>query len=486
MLLDFFPSLKDSKIILFLQKFLYSKLYIALVGLLTLLCHTFALEIPYYYFIVTICLVIPTLFCEDLLPVVAPLSMTYSTVSVWSNNSTKGISLFKGANIFHLSILVGIILVCFITRLIYDLIKKPERRRKPALFLGFAILLPFYLFGGLFSGFWAMDTFLYGLVCFASISICYFLLLYLVDWKKVNKEYLMWVMFIYGLVIAGEVFFMITYNAVCEKAFIAGETTLFTGWGMRNNIAAQIALCITAPYYLAYKAKKIDWLFLLAIPVMMTAALFTNSRGGSLACLVLLVAGLVIYLIIGNKRQRITCSITVSACVAVFLIVFFIKQTEMKSFFFRFFQDYSEVDFSSSRNEKWLKGLTQFTQKPVLGVGFYQLKMDRFVNFSTGFVPSRYHNTIIQFLATSGILGLLAYGFHRFQTIVLAFKKPTVEKTFIFLSIAALLFSSLYDNHFFNLGPGLNYCVALAFIEGINIQNGVEIKWFKNRTKKTA
>jgi O-antigen ligase len=161
---------------------------------------------------------------------------------------------------------------------------------------------------------------------------------------------------------------------------------------------------------------------------------------------------------------------------------FFLFKEPIKDTLFRFF-DGLNTKTLDQRYSGWVDGLTNFIEHPPLGVGFFHFDGYKFNNFSTGFVPPRYHNTIIQFLASTGFLGLIAYGFHRYQTIRITFKKPTLEKTFIFLSISALLLASLVDNNFFNLGPGLNYCVALACIEGINIQNDVKIKWFKKVQK---
>ena len=483
MLLDFFPNLKDSKIIKLLHKFFYSKIYIALIGLCTFLCHAFAIEIPYYYSIVFVCLIIPTLFCEDLLSVIAPLSMTYSTVSIKSNDSANGASLFSDSSKIHLLILVIIIGVFALTRLIYDLITKPDRRKKPTLFFGFIGLLPFFLFGGLFSGYWAMNTFLYGLVCFLSISGCYFLLLYLVDWKKAPKDYFMWVMLVYGITVALEVVFMIISSVSGGTYFFKGENKiLYTGWGMRNNIAGQIALCVAAPLYLALKSKKFDWLFLLAVPVMVIGCLLTNSRGGTLTLIIIFIAALVIYLIKADKRHRIVCASLVVGISGLIVGIFFIFKEPIKETLFRFFDGLNTTTLSQ-RYSGWVDGLTDFKEHPVLGVGFFHFDGYKFNNFSTGFVPPRYHNTVVQFLASTGVLGLLAYGFHRYQTIKITFKNPSIEKTFIFLSISALLVASIIDNNFFNLGPGLNYCVALASIEGINIQNDVKIKWFKKERK---
>lgn len=91
-------------------------------------------------------------------------------------------------------------------------------------------------------------------------------------------------------------------------------------------------------------------------------------------------------------------------------------------------------------------------------------------------MPPRYHNTFFQLIGAMGTFGLLAYLYHRYQTIRMTFTKPTLEKTYLFLFILGLLLASLLDCHLFNLGPGLNYCVVLSAIEGINIKNDVKVK----------
>ena len=78
------------------------------------------------------------------------------------------------------------------------------------------------------------------------------------------------------------------------------------------------------------------------------------------------------------------------------------------------------------------------------------------------------NNTIIQILSSCGIIGMIAYLYHRVQTIKLFFKNKNLEKTFIGLSILVLLLTSMLDCHFFNIGPTLFYSMALIFAEKIS------------------
>jgi O-antigen ligase len=83
----------------------------------------------------------------------------------------------------------------------------------------------------------------------------------------------------------------------------------------------------------------------------------------------------------------------------------------------------------------------------------------------SAFFPSRWHNTIIQLLASCGVVGLLAYCYHRYQTIRLFVKKRTTVNVYIGIYIVTLLGMSLLDCHFFNVGPVLFYSIALAVME---------------------
>ena len=81
------------------------------------------------------------------------------------------------------------------------------------------------------------------------------------------------------------------------------------------------------------------------------------------------------------------------------------------------------------------------------------------------FFPPRWHNTIVQLLASTGIVGTGAYVFHRAQTVRMFLTDISKERAFIGCSVVALLICSLFDCHMFNIGPVLFYAMALAFAE---------------------
>ncbi len=468
MLCELMPKLTNNKIVSLINKFLYSKLYIILIGVLTLLCNIFSFEIPLFYIVVTLGVVIPFFFCDDYLPVIVPLSMTYVSISWKANNVLLETSLFGGSKVAHLYVLVVLIALFIIPRLIFDVIRKKERRVKPSLWLGYLILTPCYVLGGIFSGFYDGKTALFGLVNVLSISGCYFIILYAINWKNVKKDYFFWVMMTLGLVVSVEAIYMFIGNIVWGNRYLYKDySSMYTGWGMRNNIAAQISICTTAPLYLAIKSKKINWLYILASVVMMFGCMLTNSRGGVFVTVLMFVVGFVFLFIKSNRKQRIVAVTTTTLLFIAFRTFFIVSKDVLLANFPRLFDPKSITTFLNGREFNWSDAIQDFKHNVFFGVGFYQCKAYQFFNFSTGFVPPRYHNIYLQYLASTGLVGLFAYLFHRYQTLKLTFRKPTLEKTFIYFTVVALVLTSMVDNHFFNMGPGLNYCVALAFIEGL-------------------
>ena len=464
MLIKLFPSLENNKLITLLNKFLYSYYYVAFMALLTCLTSLFGFEIYTYYLYVLFGGLLPCLFCKDMTPVFAPLGMAYSSVSLISNNSVKGKSLF-GGRWYHLYILLALIVLVIGARFIFELVTNKEKRHyKPYLLIGYVVFGLSCMTAGLGSPYYNMKEFTFGLVELLALSGCYFLLIYLIDWKNLRKDYFAWLMMLYGLCLVVEVF---TLKIINQGGAIR------TGWGVNNNVAGQLCLCLGGPIYLAIKNKWAP-IYLAIEGFMILAIGFTNSRDGALMGVIICLGSLVIYFIKTNKRKRIEM-IALGALASVLFVVFAFIFTDTFVLLFPKLSGYQGDPVSlHGRNKIWQNAYENFIANPAFGLGWYQCKMGRSDYFSYGFIPGRYHNTFFQVLGSLGIFGLVAFAIHRYQTIKMTFKNPSLEKTFIFICILGLLLTSLFDCHFFNLGPGLNYCILLAMIEGENIRRKEE------------
>ena len=123
----------------------------------------------------------------------------------------------------------------------------------------------------------------------------------------------------------------------------------------------------------------------------------------------------------------------------------------------------------SSRDTIYLEGLKLFAKAPIFGNSFFSPGYQPWdwstVEGFSSFFPPRWHNTVIQLLASCGAVGLLCYGLHRAQTIKLFLSSYCKEKSFIACFLLVFILTNLFDCHFYNLGPTLFYSMALAFAE---------------------
>ena len=474
MLLKLFPSLNNSKIIKAINWFFNSYIYVALIGLLTALCCIFGFEIYAFYVYVSCACIIPALLCKDMKPLLAPLAMAFASISLKTNNSSEGLTVF-GGRWHHLFILLGLIIVPVIARLIFELATNKEKRQyKHYLLPGFLVFGFTLIFAGFGSEPHTARDFLFGLIEFIALFGAYFLLMYLINWKDVRKNYVLWVMFTYGVALCIEIIVIQILNK--------GEGVQ-TGWGCNNNIAGQLCMCIAAPLCMALK-KKISPLFLVIGFIFVVCVALTNSRNGTAMSIILGLSGAVILFVKGSKWKRIVDTITIVVSAAIFFTFFFVFRDTSEVLFGRLlhtFDDKKNLLSLSGRIPLWKEGWANFLSNKSFGTGWYGAPAGGRGNyFSYNFMPPRYHNTFFQLVGSMGLLGLLAYVYHRYQTIRLTFTKPNLEKTFLFLSLLGLLLTSLFDCHLFNLGPGLNYGILLAAIEGSNLKAGITV----NRMRK--
>ena len=471
MLLKFFPRIKETLFYKILHWFYYSYVYIALTGILTILAWVFSIEMYVYYTVITIGGIIPSLLLEDMAPSLAPLGMMYSSVSLKSNNVNEGTSLY-GGRWYHLYIQIGLIVLFVFGRLVFNLITDKEKRHiKPKFLYGFALFGTALLIGGIMSPFYTRRDFTYGLVQLLALSGCYFVLLYIINFKDLKHEYYFWIMMTYGLVVAFEVLY---------AAIFRTSERIATGWGVRNNMAAQMCMCLAGPIYLAIKSKKLSWLYSLAAVLMFAGIIFSNSRGGSATGVIVLLIGTVLLFIFAKRTQRISYGAMIAGVLGIIVTLFLIFPDKTSFLYYRVVGEEASYAINENRIFTWKTGLEQFMEYPAFGVGYYQCPSMIHWNFTYGFIPPRYHGTFIQVLASLGLFGLLAFAYHRYEMFSFAFRKPSLKKTFIVLTIGGLLIASIVDCHFFNLGPGLNYCIALAFLNGECLESPKRIR-FKDR-----
>lgn len=446
---------------------LYRPIYLVFIGGLTMLSNIFSLELPVYTVFILIAAYV-CLFARDLLPLLPLFICGYISPS---RNNNPGMN---DASVFSLSgggLYLGILLLGVLCCLVYRLVKDPEiggKRfwlKKRELLSGMLILSGAYALSGLGSGQLSAlgwRNLFFAFLQFAALVGLYFLFTGGVRWDLAPKAYLFWTCTCVGYALLFELLNIYATADVIVNGAIY-RNNIYTGWGHYNNIGAMFAMVIPMPFFLTGKGRYASFAYISAI-LFYICLIFTCSRGSILLGTLIFISGYILSLC-HRQHARRQYVIHFGALSAVVLGLLFIEDD-----FMQLFRVFGEIGLgSSARLRIYLFGIEQFANYPIFGGSFFPVDADIYSWSSSelfvSLFPPRWHNTFIQLLATGGVVCLLAYAFHRIQTVKLFVTNYSDEKLFAALSILALLLTSLLDCHFFNIGPVLLYSATLAIVE---------------------
>ncbi len=446
-----------------INRFATTPRYIMLIMLLATLSNILAAELVVYSIFVLVFAYI-CIFSDDLLPLMPIVICCYIAPSVTNNPGRNETSVFYPAY-------GGIYLLCIAAiafgALLFRLIRDRQRffGRKHKLLPGIMLLTAAYLLAGIGSKGYADNapkSILFAFVSGASILVPYFVFSGGVRWEKARKDYLAWTGFGIGCALLLQVLWIYLTGNVIENGVIQ-RSAIYTGWGMYNNIGALLAIMIPFPFYLATQYRK-GWIGTVVGSVFFIGVLLTCSRGSILCGGGIYFLCVVLMLYYANNRKAN----------ALALILFVGGLALMLSMFSRpllnLFSSLLDRGLDpSNRDTIYRDGMKLFSKYPVFGGSFFSTEYMPWgwstVEGINNFLPPRWHNTIVQLLASCGAVGFVAYLVHRVQTVQLFVRDRKPEKIFTAASIVALLACSLLDCHFFNIGPVLFYSMALAFAE---------------------
>ena len=455
--------LKENKFINLINKIINSKYFMVFIVLLALLSNLLGIELLVYT-IYALIVVVVALFGIDFLPTLPMAIVSYMTFS--KNNNPRGPN--ESSIFFQKDVIIYFIIICIVisvfalARIIYDFKVHKERRKIPKLALGFIILGYSFIHGGSYSEGYEFKTSLFGLVEIIAISFTYFIFYYTVDFKKVSKDYWAELFTLVAIMMIFEISYILIQNEAYDFSKELNREVIYTGWGFYNNIGGVAIMCLPAPFYLAIR-KKHGWIYCLIGHFLMLTIGVVMSRNAMMFGFIFYVILLFLVGILSNGRNRINNLIVYIVNLSMVAIVF--------SFRFDLFENIFSSVLDSGTNDSgrinlYIASFEQFKTNPLFGVGFYECEAYQWGIYNEdSFLPARYHSTVIQLLASTGLFGFIAYLYHRFETLKVLLKNFNISKLFIFLSILVFLISSLFDSFFFNFGPGLIYSGLLLFLE---------------------
>ncbi len=356
---------------------------------------------------------------------------------------------------------VVIVSLFFIGCLIVHIVKNKESYKfndafKSPLFYGILFLSFSFIPNNLLpkENFWLKDLgFSFALVL-SYIGV--YLLLYVgLEFDDKFKNNIILTLFVASMLVTFEFYSLfLTGQIQFENGEIVKES-IRTGWGIWNTMGCYLSMLLPIHFYLATFVKKYGFIFYGTGLISYLAIVLSLSRSSLLAGTFVMGISIIVCCFFGeNKKVNriITSALFVVAVIGVILLWEKISNV---------LGDYLERGLDDNgRFEIYATGWKKFLSHPIFGCGFYNAHHINEVG-----LPFGYHNTIVQMIASCGIIGLGAYLYHRYQTIVLFIKQRSVKNFYLTLCICALLITSLLDIHMFSLYPTLYYMLILITIE---------------------
>lgn len=463
--------IRATEYVAILNDFMRQPAYIIVLAAMTVVFNLLSADISTYTAFLVIGIYI-ALFSDDILPLMPIVIFSYIAPSPRNNPGSgrnQGSIFYPENGGYVLYTLFAIFVLCLVFRLVRDpdiggrrFVKAKRSLMSGMVYLGVAYLVSGFGMVEYFDVFW--NNLLFAVIQFAAVFVMYFLFTGAVRWNGVRKDYFIWI----GLAVGFVVLPQLLENYFSGRIFMHGTSTIdrelmYTGWGMHNNIGGLMAMMVPFPFYLASRREK-GWIYTILATVLMAGVVLSCSRASMIVggvaycvCAVLLIRG-------GqNRKENLRVFQIAGIAVVVVCVVFFRKLMDVFDLFFE------ELFLVSQRDNLFEYGMKQFFQHPIFGGSFFpqgEYVPWTWITSEMGeFFPPRWHNSIVQVAASCGLVGLGAYGLHRYQTVRLFLKRPSAEKQCIAIYVGLLLVLSLFDCHFFNVGPTLLYSMALAFAE---------------------
>ena len=457
-----------------INRIIHSPFMVGILGLFAFLSFAFSYEVEFYTF-VAIYTIYVGLFADDLSPIIPLFPLCYVTPSFSNNPGLSNQGMFFGKTATYLVLIVSVAVAVLLIRIAVDKNFGVRRlfTKKRTLLGGILALGAAYFLSGIGHETYlenAKRNIFFAFIQFATIFLLYYILSASIKWDQFNLDYFAWVGLVVGLVVSAEILWLYYANNVFVNDGI-NRGMIFTGWGCCNNIGAMISMSIPFAFYFVSR-KKHPTIFLCMAVFLLIAVILSTSRGSLVGALYAFIACYIFAnsQALNKKEVRIASILLLGVIVTIALLP---DKTHIEKFkqilTIAYVEDGSLVIRDSGRLDLYKGGLKIFLNNPIFGEGFFSSYPGLFTLAQTkeftSFFPPRWHNTIVQILASCGTVGILAYAYHRISTIRLYIQKRTTANTYIFHFIITLLIMSLLDCHFFNVGPMFLYSAALAVME---------------------
>ena len=350
--------------------------------------------------------------------------------------------------------------ICLVIFVIKNRLYSRVRFGRTPMLLSMTVFSVSLLLNGVASGKWEVGSLIFGFANAAVYSIVFLFLYYGLGDESSDSlaGYFSYLSTLISFIIIAE---LTALFITSDNVFVNGSINkvgVALGWGIWNLVGVSLAVLIPVIFYGVHKSEH-PWYYFVSATLTFVFAVLTMSRNALLFSALSYGACVIISCFTG-KHKRAFRIITLCGIGAVLLaaIVFFDKIRDLLA-------DYFERGLSDNgRFELWSAAVDNFLESPVFGGGFYGFEVDDSLLYGFGPLAKQAHNTVLQLLSATGIVGLLSYLYYRFESIKPLLRRPSLKKTLLAMSIGVFLLASLLDNFVFNIYPTFFYTVALVLI----------------------
>lgn len=457
----------QSKVTQFLRRAFASYFFPFVTAAVIAACYMLALDIVAIWYL-CICATAILVCCKDVSPALCILIFFQIFVSIKHCPSTfstgVGSDYFFATPILAQEIIaVAFVAFALVARTIDGIVKHRFVITRP--FWGIVILSVALLFNGSFYTSYSARGLLYG---FGLGAILIFTFVFTCGNVEIDKNFFVRISLIMLALCASLSLQLIYVYCTIDGLVVEGvvnRALLFLGWGTYNNLGMLFTICIPAWFYLAGRTKY-GFAFLLGAALNIVACFLSMSRQAMMMSVIVAIL-CCIWIILRTKGiQRI---INASVIGGVLLIVIICCAVMHEKFAYFFSSILISLSTGSGRTPLWNTSINNFFKKPLFGVGFFDKNasynvVGYFGEDITNFIPRLSHNTIFQFMSSCGLTGLLAYLYHRAQTIVSLINNFSHERILIGLILAAFLLCCLLDCYIFYFLPTAIYAFFVAIL----------------------
>lgn len=251
-----------------------------------------------------------------------------------------------------------------------------------------------------------------------------------------------------SVTIVSEVIFIYFDNRIIRNGIIY-KFDIRNGWGIHNNFAGLIGICLPFLSYAAIRETTLKGRLLYAFGLLYACIgiLLTLSRNGLLLMIVVLFGSLIALIRSVHPRKSVVLGV-LSAMIGILLISGFVFADEIRKLLTVLFESGFGLN---GREELYRQGIEHFLSSPIFGVGWFKCNPETAFIPPNSFAPAfKYHNIAIQLLASCGIVGLFGWLFFFVYTTDQVFKNRSACAKICYLGILVLLLGSIFDNCFFD------------------------------------